>query len=355
MEVIRLTGMELNDQRLEAVLKFLERGPASVSLILEALQGKGFDLSKATLNRDLSTLLDKGLIRKTGRAKATEYLLSSAYRLIRPIDFLDYFQVDPDDRKIQRNFNFEIFSVLKDIFTKDEQQDIKLLNKKYINSIKNISPTLQQKELERLTIELSWKSSKMEGNTYTLLDTERLIKEQIESEGHGHDEAVMILNHKEALDFVIKNKENYQELSVDKIKEVHRLLTKDLGIPEDVRERRVGILGTSYKPLEHRKEIQEALEKLCELINLEEDPFAKALIMTLMISYIQAFEDGNKRTARIMATAILMAYGYCPISFRSVDEFIYKRALILFYEQNNINFFKQLYIEQFKFSVDTYF
>jgi Fic family protein len=74
-----------------------------------------------------------------------------------------------------------------------------------------------------------------------------------------------------------------------------------------------------------------------------------------MISYIQPFEDGNKRTARILGNALLLANNACPLSYRSVNEGDYKKAILLFYEQNNINLFKELFINQFKFSVDNYF
>jgi Fic family protein len=74
-----------------------------------------------------------------------------------------------------------------------------------------------------------------------------------------------------------------------------------------------------------------------------------------MIFYIQPFEDGNKRTARIIANAVLLANNVCPISYRSVDETDYKKAAVLFYEQNSARFFKQLFVEQFKFAVDNYF
>ena len=72
-------------------------------------------------------------------------------------------------------------------------------------------------------------------------------------------------------------------------------------------------------------------------------------------SSIQAFSDGNKRVARIMANALLIANKHCPVSFRTVDAVDYKKAMLLFYEQNNISAFKQIFINQFKFAVENYF
>ena len=94
---------------------------------------------------------------------------------------------------------------------------------------------------------------------------------------------------------------------------------------------------------------------MCVLINHKESVFEKALLALLLISYIQPFLDGNKRAARIVSNAILMNYNYCPISFRTVDSVEYKKAMLLFYEQNNISNFKEIFINQFEFAVNTYF
>lgn len=94
---------------------------------------------------------------------------------------------------------------------------------------------------------------------------------------------------------------------------------------------------------------------MCELINGKEDIFEKALLTLALISYIQPFVDGNKRTARIVSNAILMNNKYCPISFRTVDSVEYKKAMLLFYEQNNLSVFKEIFINQFEFAVNTYF
>jgi Fic family protein len=94
---------------------------------------------------------------------------------------------------------------------------------------------------------------------------------------------------------------------------------------------------------------------MCHLINSKQNVFEKALLALVLISYIQPFEDGNKRTARIISNAILMNGKYCPISFRTLDSLDYKKAMLVFYEQNNISAFKQIFIEQFDFAVNTYF
>jgi Fic family protein len=94
---------------------------------------------------------------------------------------------------------------------------------------------------------------------------------------------------------------------------------------------------------------------MCALINSRNDVFEKALMVLVLISYIHPFEDGNKRTGRIISNAVLMNYQYCPLSFRTVDPIDYKKAMLIFYEQNNISVFKKIFIEQFEFAVRTYF
>jgi Fic family protein len=211
------------------------------------------------------------------------------------------------------------------------------------------------RELERLSIDLSWKSSQIEGNTYSLLETERLLKEQETAEGKAKDDATMLLNHKEALDFIIAEPNYVTPLTRTIIEDIHSILIQSLGVDRNIRRRRVGIIGTNYKPLDNEFQIKKALDDMCNLVNSRKNIFEKALLLLVLISYIQAFNDGNKRTARIISNAVLISHNYCPISFRTVNSIDYKKAMLLFYEQNNITAFKDIFINQFEFAVKTYF
>ncbi|MEI7502900.1 MAG: Fic family protein, partial [Paludibacter sp.] len=229
------------------------------------------------------------------------------------------------------------------------------LQNKYTENISQLSDFEYKKELERLAIDLSWKSSQIEGNTYSLLETERLLKEKETAAGKTKEEAIMLLNHKDAIDFIVENPDYLIPLSISKIEDIHGLLTKELAVDKNLRKRRVGISGTNYRPLDNEFQIREALESACEIVNKKDNTFEKALLILLLISYIQPFMDGNKRTARIVSNAILMNYKHCPISFRTVDSVDYKKAMLLFYEQNNISRFKEIFLNQFEFAVKTYF
>lgn len=209
--------------------------------------------------------------------------------------------------------------------------------------------------MTRLGIDLSWKSSQIEGNTYTLLETERLLLEQRTAEGKTRDEATMLLNHKAALDFIVAEPDYLQQLSIAHIEDIHSILVRDLQVDRNIRHRRVGITGTNYRPLDNEYQIREALEATCKLVNETSCIFSKALLVLVLLSYIQAFMDGNKRVARLTSNAILIAHGYCPLSFRSVESIDYKKAMLIFYEQNNISPFKKIFMDQFEFAVKSYF
>ena len=175
------------------------------------------------------------------------------------------------------------------------------------------------------------------------------------SKGKTKEEAVMLLNHKDALRFVLDNPDYLQELTISHIEDIHHLLTKELSVDKGLRHRRIGITGTRYRPLDNEFQIREAMRDTCELINSRNNVFEKALLALLLLSYIQPFMDGNKRTARITSNALLIANGYCPLSFRTVDSIDYKKAMLIFYEQNNLHAFKQIFLEQYAFAVREYF
>lgn len=299
-----------------------------------------------------------GHIENVGRGPATRYRLTPQAHVTIPLDLATYFNKDIDEREVQESFNFDFIRYVLpkvDIFTKEEFEVLTAAQKKFEKNTEGMTDLEYRKEMERLGIDLSWKSSQIEGNTYSLLETERLLKDKQTASGKTKEEAIMLLNHKDALDFVLDVPNYLKELSVHKIENIHSILTKELGVDRNIRHHRVGITGTNYHPLDNEFQIREALEDTCILVNGKENVFEKVLSTLVLLSYIHAFVDGNKRTARITSNAILIANGYCPISFRTVDSIDYKKAMLMFYEQNNIAAFKKIFIEQFLFAVKTYF
>lgn len=314
--------------------------------------------SGSTVKRLLSAAVKEGNIETVGRGPSTKYRLTPQAHVTMPLDLATYFDKDIDERVVQESFNFDLIrEVLPkvEIFTKEELSVLFAAQKEFEKNTEAMTDLEYHKEMERLGVDLSWKSSQIEGNTYSLLETERLLKDKQTASGKTKEEAIMLLNHKDALDFVLDVPDYLKELSVHRIEDIHSILTKELGVDRNIRHRRVGITGTNYRPLDNEFQIREALEDTCTLVNGKDNVFEKALLTLVLLSYIQAFVDGNKRTARITSNAILIANGYCPISFRTVDSIDYKKAMLMFYEQNNIAAFKKIFIEQFLFAVKTYF
>lgn len=320
--------------------------------------GTAFKGSDATLKRMIAAGIKAGDIVAEGKARATRYRLSPQAQLLMPLNLDTYFALEVDERQVQSSYNFELINGLlaeTRLFSDKDQVHLDALQEEFRQHISELTDNEYRKEMERLGIDLSWKSSQIEGNTYTLLETERLLRESKTAEGKSKEEAVMLLNHKDALSFVLDNPDYLKELTVSHIEDIHQLLTKDLSIDKGLRRHRVGITGTNYHPLDNEFQIREAMREACELINSKSNIFEKALLTLVLLSYIQPFSDGNKRTARITSNAILIANDYCPLSFRSIDSIDYKKAMLIFYEQNSLYAFKQIFIEQFEFAVKEYF
>lgn len=351
--------MDKITKRQNLILDFIrEKGESSNKEIREYLKEKVGELDRVTIIRDLEVLMSQNLVKQIGKGRNIKYKENINNKLLSFFNVEEYFNTPVDQRNlINKSFNFKIFNNLNNsLFSEEKLKKLDEINNNYRRSVKSLSPAVLRKEFERLTIELSWKSSRIEGNTYSLIDTEILIKENKEAKGHTKEEAQMILNHKKALDYISDKRNNFKEITLSKIKNVHNLVIENMEIKKNIRKGMVGITGTKYKPLDNEFQIREALEKMILVINKKRiHPLVKSLVSILVISYIQPFEDGNKRTARLFGDAILLANNYCPLSYRSIEENEYKKAMLLFYEQNSARFFKELFIEQFEFAVKNYF
>ncbi len=347
------------NKRQEAILEYISNHGDSVSVanVLEYIQKDFEKNSRITIVRDLKSLKEGGFIIRDGAGRGVRYSISPRFILLQNIDVQEYFSIHQDRRVIKKDFNFDIFNLLRDyVFSDTERSELMSLHKEFQSNFKHIdSKTITEKEFERILIEFSWKSSQIEGNTYSLLDTEELIKDNKKASGKTELETQMILNHKNAFNFILNNRDNFIELSRSKIEDIHQLLTNKLGITKNIRSSPVGITGTNYKPLDNRFQIEEVFEKMIELINNKKDFFEKSFLCLVLLSYIQPFEDGNKRTARLISNAVLLAYNSTPMSYRAVDEVEYKKANLLFYERNNITYFKYIFMQQFEFAVKNYF
>ena len=304
----------------------------------------------------LGACVREGLVRTEGKARAVRYFITPKAQLLRTIDLDSYYAVA--DRAVQTSYNFKLIREELpeiDIFSQDERRFLVDRENAFRVRMADMPHEIYLKEMERLGIDLSWKSSEIEGNTYTLLETVNLLKDKIEAKGKKREEAIMLLNHKEALRAIVERPDWFKVISLARIEDVHSVLIEGLGVERNLRHIRVGISGTDYRPLEVEAQIREAIEDMCGLVNGKDDPYEKALLTLLLIAYIQPFADGNKRTSRLMSNAQLIANGVCPLSFRTVAANDYRAALLLFYEQNNVSAFKRLFLEQIEFACREYF
>jgi Fic family protein len=315
-----------------------------------------YSVSKATIVRDLTDLISLRFIEQKGSGPSTYYTIKNLPYDLPIFDLDDYFKSETDKRKILgERFNSDLINKVDTFFSGEELATLENTKTSFAKRINSKNDTEIKKELERFVIELSWKSSQIEGNTYTLLDTENLLKNNIEALNHSQQEKQMILDHKYAFDYIIKNTSEFKDFTAKGLDIIHSLIVKSLGVSLGFRTHGVGISGTKYLPLDNKYQIEDAITKLEKKLKKTKSPFIKAFGTLLFISYIQPFADGNKRTARMLSNAILFSNNCYPLSYRSVDETYYKKAQILFYEQYNIFYFKQIFKEQYNFSLDNYF
>jgi len=334
---------------------FLRHAFLSSSEVHGHLSKEGEETSLVTVKRELSRMATSKLLTASGQGRSRAYSINVLGRILSNVDANAYNAIEPDKRYGLANFNFELLpSFPLEIFTSTELATLEEATSEYHKRTADLPAAIQKKELERLVIELSWKSSKIEGNTYTLLDTEKLILEHKEARGHDKKEARMILNHKDAFTFVHENKKEFRVLTRVNLEQLQSIIVKDLSVGTGLRQKPVGVTGSKYRPLDNVHQIKEAVGALAAAVANMETPYAKALLALLGISYIQPFDDGNKRTARIMANGLLLAHNCAPLSYRSVEEKDYREATLVFYEINSVVPFKNIFIDQYVFAAKNY-
>lgn len=211
------------------------------------------DVSDATLKRVLRGMISDGVAESVGQGRAIRYRSSIAERLLGEIDTDAYFRAEIDERVIREHFNFQLIKeelpqVVDRIFSASELADLQKAENEFRTRYAERSEVERRRELMRLGIDLSRKSSQIEGNTYTLSEAERLLREQEPSEGRTRDEATMLLNHKTALDFLLTQPDYLAVFSVSHAEDIHSILIRELGTERNLRSHRTGIIGTNYRP-----------------------------------------------------------------------------------------------------------
>lgn len=211
--------------------------------------------------------------------------------------------------------------------------------------------------LNRLLIDLSWASSRLEGNTYSQLDTQNLIDNSQEAEGKDRLETQMILNHKQAIEFLVEQADEI-DFNMYTFMNLHALLSENLlGNPAEggrLRERIVEIGGTVYRPLHVPQQIEELFRLVLEKAGAIADPFEQAFFLMVHIPYLQPFVDVNKRVSRLAANISFIKNNLCPLSFIDVPERAYVEGTLAVYEHARVDLLRDVFTWAYERSCDQF-
>lgn len=341
-------------QQKEEVIIILGSNPEGLSRgqISEMLN---FDINNKTLQRRLAALVDDGRIAIRGERKAARYyplqahtetdkgrLKDKAANIFSPasqerLKFLDTSLYAREKVTYNRNFLGSYVPNESQYVPKKIREALFREGKRFDEPL--AAGTYARQICQRLLIDLSYNSSRLEGNTYSRLDTQKLVEEGISAEGKVHEETVMIINHKEAILFLVDSAQDI-ELSSLTIRNLHHLLSQDLlATPEacgNTRTIEVDIGQSTYKPLSNPHVLKELFELILQKAKKIKDPFEQSFFLLVHLSYLQAFEDVNKRTSRLSCNIPFIKSNLCPLSFTEVARDDYTAALLAIYEKNDI-------------------
>jgi hypothetical protein len=217
--------------------------------------------------------------------------------------------------------------------------------------------TYAKQILSRLLIDLSWNSSRLEGNTYSLLDTKRLIEFGQEAQGRDRLESQMILNHKDAIEFLVNAAD---EIGFNRytILNLHAILANNL-LPDEgaagrLRHIAVGIERSAFVPLAVPQQIEEFFDQILTTATAIEDPYEQAFFIMVQLPYLQPFDDVNKRVSRLAANIPFIKRNLSPLSFTDVPRKLYTEAMLGVYELNDVSLLKDVFIWAYRRSAEQY-
>jgi len=346
----------------ETAQEILHRFPQGASLE-EILVGMGPSTSRRTLQRHLSSFIKEGKIVVEGNARARRYKLSP----LSPTKF-SFFSQDGEwiyakvSQPIQARIPVGYHREFLDNYHPNKSYYLpETLRQKLftLGQCDGIYPagTFARQIFNRLLIDLTWNSSRLEGNTYSLLETERLLELGKVAEGKDLKETQMILNHKAAIEFLINSAE---EIAITRytILNIHTLLSDNLMADSAacgrLRKIAVGISKSVYLPIAVPQVIEECFTLLIDKAQKIKDPFEQAFFLMIQLPYLQPFEDVNKRTSRLAANIPLIKNNLCPLSFIDVPEEWYISALLGVYELNRYELMRDLFVWAYERSCALY-
>ena len=332
----------------------LESEPVSLPYLTEKLGPK---FKERSVRRWLNLLIKDGAVEKIGQKRGTKYIAagrlteensavsscfsSSSLKAIEAVN-RPLFEREPVTYvdswldSYQPNSDYYINRVLRDQLQFSGQRTRE----------QDPAGTYAHQVFNRLIIDLSYNSSRLEGNTYSMLDTEKLLLHGDSAAGKLDEEKVMILNHKEAIRYLVENAPKV-EVNKNTICTLHYLLSDGLVEPFEagkVRKHGVRISGSTYMPFEDPAKLEFQLEKIASKGALINDPFEQSIFLLIHVSYLQAFIDVNKRAARLSANIPLIKGNFVPIAFSDIEIADYRSAMIAIYELQDVQPIVDLFV-----------
>jgi len=341
---------------------------ASLSILMDRLE---CSIAKRTLQRYLAELVEKKFLIVEGETRGRKYKLSKRgqqeYSLDVqtesgiPLSALAQEIEQKVTKPIQAREHVSYNRIFLDSYRPNSTYYLsssirnRLLEMGRSSEGKEPAGTYVRKILSRLLVDLSWNSSRLEGNTYSLLETEKLLRCDEPSEGKDLKETQMILNHKAAIEFLVD-----ASASIDRftILNLHALLSSNLlqdpGACGRMRSIPVGISSTVYVPLAIPQLIEECFDQIIDTAQAIKNPFEQAFFLIVHLPYLQPFEDVNKRVSRLAANIPLIKENLCPLSFVDVPEKTYINGLLGIYELNRIDLMRDLFVWAYERSCSLY-
>ncbi|MGN6230496.1 MAG: Fic family protein [Trinickia sp.] len=357
------------DAVLAAIKGLAGRGQLDVSStdVILATQG-----APSTVRRHLEALCASGQLTRSGQARSTRYPLTGRTAVARA-DTLEQPFTNPGPVwssaaiELGRKLDMPLaardpVTYRRDFVEQYAPNDTWLMPRGLAEELYRVgrlheqqpAGTYARKVLEQLLIDLSWSSSRLEGNRYTLLATEDLFRRG--TAGSDAD-AVMLLNHKTAIEFLV-DAVPLQGLSTALIRNLHAVLMQDLLADTEalgvIRKKVVNISDTVYVPTQVPTVLEEMLDTILTKAKLIKNPVEAAFFLWVNLAYLQPFEDGNKRTSRLAANIPLMLYNGSPLSFLDVDPHDYAQAMLGVYEYLDVSRAVDLFAWTYRRSIKKY-
>ncbi len=328
------------------------------------------EIDRRTLQRRIKDLTLSGHIVASGKARAIKYRLKASGNkpVAQETELLPLSQegkeiqkavLKPQQKRNPVGYNSAFLETYQPNITSylTPEEKSRLAELGVTARINEPAGTYAKEILQRLLIDLSWNSSRLEGNTYSLLDTQRLISEGVSADNKSATDAQMILNHKDAIEFIVQNTEDIG-FNRYTILNLHALLSNNLlpnpGASGRLRSFGVGITKSVYTPLGMPQRIEEMFERMLEKATQIDNPFEQAFFIMVQLPYLQPFDDVNKRVSRLAANIPLNRRNLAPLSFTDVPNELYVQGLLGVYELNRIELLKDVFLWAYDRSAKQY-